>query len=182
MQAGRIGYSPAYEAVMRYTGDAGGRFSKFHMVKNWDMMLEQTAQALAFLNEPTSTASGARKWQNEMTKGITDRFGSELDSKTISRFMRAVYSSDIYGDEKFKSIAERYILSRTEMQVQQSKQSMNQFVDEYVAEVEAQKLAAVERGARTINGLINRYSDELVDMIANAFKGQGIDVKFKPIK
>lgn len=170
MDAQRIGYSPALQAVLQYTGDAGGRFSKFHMVKNWDMMLEQTAQALAFMNEPTSTASGARKWQREMTKGITDRFGDELSESDVSRMMRAVYDDDMYGDEQFRQIAQRYLLSRTEIQVQQSRDSMQSFVNDYVSDVERRKLQEVNRAANEINDSVNMFVDSLMDMIGNAFR------------
>lgn len=174
MAAGRIGYSPAYDAVISYTGDAGGHFSKFHMVQNWDMMVEQTAQALAFLNEPTSTASGARSWQREITKGLTTRSGRQFTESDISRFMRAVFTHDYDYDEQFKSVAERYIISRTEMQVQSSKQSMDDFINSYVQAIEAEKIATARREAARV--------DAATSFIKAAFEGKNLGSMFTPIK
>lgn len=169
MQSGRIGFSPAYQAAIAYTGDAGGHFSKFHMVRNWDMMLEQTAQAAAFLNEPTSTASGARKWQREMLRGITTRTGRELSEREASRFMRAVYT-DVYDyDEQFKEIAAHYIVSRTEMQVQQSKNDMQSFINSYIEGTERSKLSAVQTTAGTIAAIAESFTNELLNRLHNSF-------------
>lgn len=156
MRAGRIGFSPAYAAVIQYTGTRDGKFSKFHMVGDWDKMLEQTAQAMAFINEPTSTASGARKWQRELQKGITRRNGEPISDKEMSRFMRAVYG-DMQTNDRFREIAERYVLSGTEMQVDSEVADMSSFINEYVEATESNKRREAERMADYIDSLSEQF-------------------------
>lgn len=130
MSAGRLGYSPAYDSVMQYT-QRPNVYSKFHMVSDWSQMIEQTAQAEAFLNEPTSTARGARKWQKQVMRGVTRRNGEPLTEKEISRFMRSVYGSG-YGDSRFQSIAERYVLGNTEIYTDDGDSGFYDMVDSIV--------------------------------------------------
>lgn len=130
MAAGRLGYSPAYDSVMQYTRRPNV-YSKFHMVSDWSQMVEQLAQAEAFLNEPTSTARGARKWQKQVMQGVTRRNGQPLSEKETSRFMRAVYGGG-YGDARFQSIAERYVLGNTEIYTDDSDSDFYDMVDTIV--------------------------------------------------
>lgn len=159
MKAGRIGYSPAYDAVIKYTGDAGGKFSKFHMVDDWDTMLEQAAQATAFVNQPTSTASGARKWQRELNRGITHRNGTPVDEKEMSRFMQALYSSDDDSSSQFREIAARYVQSATEMEIGDVTSDMDSFIRDYVDEA---------------NENIRRQAEEMADYV-DSFAAQMFD-------
>lgn len=114
IEGGRLGYSPAYDSVMQYTGRYGV-YSKFHMVSDEQQMREQYAQAMAFLNEPTSTASGARQWQREMMRGVTRKNGKLLTEREMSSFMRAVYSNSFANDTRFQEIAEHYVLGSDEI-------------------------------------------------------------------
>lgn len=150
MKAGRIGYSPAYDAVIKYTGDAQGRFSKFHMVEDWDTMLEQAAQATAFVNQPTSTATGARKWQRELSRGITHRNGTPIDEQEMSKFMRAVYANDDDSSSQFREIAARYVQSSTEMAIGDVTGDMDSFIREYV---------------KNTNENIRRQAEEMADYV-----------------
>lgn len=164
IRAGRIGYSPAYDAVIQYTGTRGGKFSKFHMVGSWDKMLEQTAQAMAFLNEDTSTASGARAWQRSLQKSITRRNGEPISDAEMSRFMAAVYG-DMQTNDTFKGIAERYILSATEVQVQNEANDMTSFIDAFVRETENNKHMEAERMADYIDSLSEQFYTVIRDTL-----------------
>lgn len=128
--AGRLGYSPAYDSVMQYT-QRPNVYSKFHMVSDWSTMIEQAAQAEAFLNEPTSTARGARKWQRQVMHGVTHRNGTPLSEREASAFMRAVYGSG-YGDSRFRSIAERYVLGNTEIYTDDGDSGFYDLVDSII--------------------------------------------------
>lgn len=130
ISAGRLGYSPAYDSVIQYTGNRGGKFSKFHMTSSWSNMVEQTAQAEAFLNSPTSTARGARAWQRSVTKGITRRNGDPLSERETSGFMRAVFGSGYDNDSRFQQIAEHYILGNDEYYSEDSEYGVSDFVED----------------------------------------------------
>lgn len=160
IERGRIGYSPALDAVLKYTGRAGV-FSKFHMVSDWDKMLEQTAQAEAFMNEETSTASGAYKWQQSLRNQITYRNGERISNEDMSRFMKAVYSTDGDTDSSFRDIAERYILSRTEIAVKDSRDDMQAFIDEYIRNTEENKKAQAESMADYVDSFAKQMFDVL---------------------
>lgn len=157
---GRIGYSPALDAVLKYTGREDV-FSKFHMVSDWDTMLEQTAQAEAFMNEETSTASGAYKWQQSLRNQITYRNGERISNEDMSKFMQAVYSTDGDTDPRFRDIAERYILSRTEIAVKDSREDMQGFIDEYIRNTEMNKKVQAERMADYVDSFAKQMYDVL---------------------
>lgn len=160
IKRGRIGYSPALDAVLKYTGRKDV-FSKFHMVSDWDKMLEQTAQAEAFMNEETSTARGAYKWQQSLRKQITYRNGEIISNRDMSKFMDAVYNTDGDTDPRFRDIAERYILSRTEIAVKDSRDDMQEFIDEYIRNSEENKKVQAERMADYVDSFAKQMFDVL---------------------
>lgn len=180
MAAGRIGYSPAYGAVIEYTGHREGRFSKFHMVGSWDKMLEQTAQALAFMQEPTSTASGARKWQRELAASLSHKNGSPIEEQEMSRFMKAVYGEGTESAQ-FKSIAERYVLANTEMAVGDAYNDMATFIDDYVERVEEEKRRKAENMADYYDALLEQMNSMLIEGTSDAINGV-IGESFRPLR
>lgn len=60
-------FSPAVEAL----GDMGDRYTKFSMSGSWTDLKMRYGQAIAFLSEPTSTATGARQY-NEHIRAAYD--------------------------------------------------------------------------------------------------------------
>lgn len=163
----RIGYSPALDAVLKYTGREDV-FSKFHMVPSWDKMLEQTAQAMAFMNEDTSTARGAYKWQQSIRSKITRRNGEPISNEDMSEFLNAVYSDDYSSD--FKAIAERYVKSGTEYAVGSAKSDMDAYINEFIENTERNKREQAERMAS--------YVDSFAEQMYNVMNKN----PFKPIR
>lgn len=166
IKKGRIGYSPALDAVEQYTGRINV-FSKFHMVSSWDKMLEQTAQAMAFLNEETSTARGAYKWQQSLRNSIAYRNGEKITNRDMSAFMQALYGTDGDTGSGFKEIAERYLLSRTEIAVKDSKEDMNEFIAEYVRNTNE----SIKSGAEQQADYVDSFAEQIFNKLnKNPFK------------
>lgn len=55
-------FSPAVEAL----GDMGDRYTKFSMSGSWTDLKMRYGKAIAFLSEPTSTATGARQYNEHI--------------------------------------------------------------------------------------------------------------------
>lgn len=55
-------FSPAVEAL----GDMGSKYTKFSMSGSWTDLKMRYGQAIAFLREPTSTATGARQYNEHI--------------------------------------------------------------------------------------------------------------------
>lgn len=55
-------FSPAVEAL----GDMGSKYTKFSMAGSWTDLKMRYGQAIAFLREPTSTATGARQYNEHI--------------------------------------------------------------------------------------------------------------------
>lgn len=55
-------FSPAVEAL----GDMGDKYTKFSMSGSWTDLKMRYGQAIAFLREPTSTATGARQYNEHI--------------------------------------------------------------------------------------------------------------------
>lgn len=55
-------FSPAVEAL----GDMGDKYTKFSMAGSWTDLKMRYGQAVAFLREPTSTATGARQYNEHI--------------------------------------------------------------------------------------------------------------------
>lgn len=55
-------FSPAVEAL----GDMGEKYTKFSMAGSWTDLKMRYGQAIAFLREPTSTATGARQYNEHI--------------------------------------------------------------------------------------------------------------------
>lgn len=55
-------FSPAVEAL----GDKGDAYTKFSMKGSWQELKVRYGEAVAFLNEPTSTATGARQYNEHI--------------------------------------------------------------------------------------------------------------------
>lgn len=55
-------FSPAVEAL----GDMGDKYTKFSMAGSWTDLKMRYGQAIAFLREPTSTATGARQYNEHI--------------------------------------------------------------------------------------------------------------------
>lgn len=55
-------FSPAVEAL----GDMGDKYTKFSMAGSWTDLKMRYGKAIAFLSEPTSTATGARQYNEHI--------------------------------------------------------------------------------------------------------------------
>lgn len=90
-------FSPAVEAL----GDMGDKYTKFSMAGSWTDLKMRYGKAIAFLSEPTSTATGARQYNEhirlayELTedeyKLMMDKFRGKLlsvrDSDFVERYL-----------------------------------------------------------------------------------------------
>lgn len=90
-------FSPAVEAL----GDMGDKYTKFSMSGSWTDLKMRYGKAIAFLSEPTSTATGARQYNEhirlayELTedeyKLMMDKFRGKLlsvrDSDFVERYL-----------------------------------------------------------------------------------------------
>lgn len=80
------GYSPALESL----GELPNGFTKFSMQGEWNELKEKYGRAIAFLRQPTSTATGTRQYNehirqaydlsNDEFKLMTDYFKGKLNS------------------------------------------------------------------------------------------------------
>lgn len=90
-------FSPAVEAL----GDMGDKYTKFSMAGSWTDLKMRYGKAIAFLSEPTSTATGARQYNEhirlayELTedeyKLMMDKFRGKIlsirDSDFVERYL-----------------------------------------------------------------------------------------------
>lgn len=80
-------YSPAVTALNK--GDISG-FTKFSMKQDWETLKIEYGKAVAFLRQPTSTASGVRQYNEhirkeyDLTKDEFDLMSKSLNNKLTS--------------------------------------------------------------------------------------------------
>lgn len=91
-------YSPAVTALNK--GDISG-FTKFSMKQDWETLKIEYGKAVAFLRQPTSTASGVRQYNEHirkeydltkeefdlMSKSLNNKLTSVSDTEFVERYL-----------------------------------------------------------------------------------------------
>lgn len=100
-------YSPAVAALNK--GNISG-FTKFSMKQDWETLKIEYGKAVAFLRQPTSTASGVRQYNEHirkeydltkdefdlMSKSLNNKLTSISDTEYVERYL--MYYKDFTGE------------------------------------------------------------------------------------
>lgn len=156
-------YSPAVAALNKY--ESG--FSKFSMRGDWQTLKEEYAKAVAFLNQPTSTATGTREYceaiktrydlTDDEFKGLSDNFLGKLNSLSTSSFVENYMKryKDFTGDfeQSAKSSA-----SQMESEAVQIENALQQQINEQAEEVTEQLEDYLEDVSQSIIDMLKGFN------------------------
>lgn len=139
-------YSPAVAALNKQGVKGYSKFSmaKFRSPESWTALKEEYAKAVAFLNQPTSTATGTRQYNKAIQerydlsddeyKQLSDAFTGTLDSLSESDYVERYLMryKDFSGDfeEAFKSSA-----SQIESEAQAIQDALEESINTQSAQV-----------------------------------------------
>lgn len=156
--------SPAVQALNK--GDVKG-FTKFSMRQDFSSLKVEYAKAVAFLQQPTSTATGTRDYNrhlmnsydltedefNLMEKKLNDKLTSVSDSEFVERYLMRY--KDFTGELEQSA-------SDISTQIESDAESLARALDnsiEQTAESTANK--AAEKVADTVDGVIDAIEETL---------------------
>lgn len=156
--------SPAVQALNK--GDVKG-FTKFSMRQDFNSLKVEYAKAVAFLRQPTSTATGTRDYNrylmnsysltkdefNLMEKKLNDKLTSVSDSEFVERYLMRY--KDFTGELEQSA-------SDISTQIESDAESLARVLDnsiEQTAESTANK--AAEKVADTVDGVIDAIEETL---------------------
>ena len=156
--------SPAVQALNK--GDVKG-FTKFSMRQDFNSLKIEYAKAVAFLRQPTSTATGTRDYNrhlmnsydltedefNLMEKELNDKLTSVSDSEFVERYLMRY--KDFTGELEQSA-------SDISTQIESDAESLARALDnsiEQTAESTANK--AAEKVADTVDGVIDAIEETL---------------------
>ena len=156
--------SPAVQALNK--GDVKG-FTKFSMRQDFNSLKVEYAKAVAFLQQPTSTATGTRDYNrhlmnsydltedefNLMEKKLNDKLTSVSDSEFVERYLMRY--KDFTGELEQSA-------SDISTQIESDAESLARALDnsiEQTAESTANK--AAEKVADTVDGVIDAIEETL---------------------
>lgn len=134
--------SPAVEALNK--GDIKG-FTKFSMRQSWESLKVEYSKAVAFLRQPTSTASGTREYNkhlqdaydltaeefNLMAQKMNDRLLSLSDSDFVERYLMRY--KDFTGELE-RTVSD--VSDQIESDSQRLQNEMERNIDDMVDEIE----------------------------------------------
>lgn len=162
--------SPAIKALNK--GDVAG-FSKFAVGDlSWDELKREYVKAVAFLRQPTSTASGTRQYNDHIKSayGLTDK-EFNLMSDRINNKLQSISDSDFiekylmrYKD--FTGDLEREAAD-VSSQIESDAMSLENAIDRDLENAANEKANEVERE-------INESLDETLNSILNTFSKFGL--------
>lgn len=160
--------SPAVQALNK--GDIKG-FTKFSMRQDFNSLKVEYAKAVAFLRQPTSTATGTRDYNrhlmnsydltedefNLMAKKLNDKLTSVSDSEFVERYLMRY--KDFTGELEQSA-------SDISTQIESEAESLARALDnsiEQTAEITAKKVAekVADDAANTIEKTINAIEETL---------------------
>ena len=156
--------SPAVQALNK-SGIKG--FTKFSMRQDFNSLKVEYAKAVAFLQQPTSTATGTRDYNrylmnsydltedefNLMEKKLNDKLTSVSDSEFVERYLMRY--KDFTGELEQSA-------SDISTQIESDAESLARALDnsiEQTAEITANK--AAEKAADTVDGVIDAIEETL---------------------
>lgn len=139
--------SPAVQALNK--GDIKG-FTKFSMKGNWNTLKIEYGKAISFLRQPTSTAQGARQYEQHLQRvyGLTpDEYN--LMARTLQGKLNSVSDSDF---------VERYLMRYKDFtgEMEQSASDISTQI-----ESEAQSIS------RAIESDLNRQADNIANEVGD---------------
>lgn len=152
-------YSPAVTALNK--GDISG-FTKFSMKQDWETLKIEYGKAVAFLRQPTSTASGVRQYNehirkeydltkdefNLMSKSLNNKLTSVSDTEFVERYLMRY--KDFTGELE---TAARDISGQIESEAVQIQRALD-------ADIERAANQAVKEHEKMVDG-IERILDNL---------------------
>lgn len=162
--------SPAVKALNK--GDVAG-FSKFAVGElSWEELKREYAKAVAFLRQPTSTASGTRQYNehiksaygltdkefNLMADRINDKLQSISDSDFVEKYLMRY--KDFTGDLESEA-------ADVSSQIETDAVSLENALDRDIEQAANEKANEIERE-------INESLDEVADAIMSAFNKFGL--------
>ena len=160
--------SPAVTALNK--GDIKG-FSKFSMKHDWNDLKIEYSKAVAFLQQPTSTATGTKEYGAHLkrTYQLTDDEFSLMQNKLMGKIASV-------SDEKF---LEQYLLQYKDFTgelEQESKDVSDQIEDDAIKIADSlqdeinEKARAIEEEQERLSGLL----DDTLEKILKSFKKFGL--------
>ncbi len=157
--------SPAYQTYISLQGREGS-YSKFSITgkditneTDWERAKMEYAQAISFMNSPTSTARGARQY----VKGLAKEY--EVEEEVALEILKKGTSSDFIGDKLpalyYTSMIHEYMDDyKTEESTQRSK------TDDGKNRIEK----ALDKNVNDIHEELHKTADFLADTMLRGFK------------
>lgn len=142
--------SGAFSPALQSLGSLGEGFTKFGFTgKDWQELKMQYGKAIAFLNQPTSTATGAKEYDNQIKErynlrdeefnALIDEYSGKLSSLTGSVFVEKYLKNykDFSGDfEQAVSDASDQMESDAVRLQQELQNDLNREADQIANEIE----------------------------------------------
>lgn len=156
--------SPAVQALNK--SDIKG-FTKFSMRQDFNSLKVEYAKAVAFLQQPTSTATGTRDYNrylmqsydltedefNLMEKKLNDKLTSVSDSEFVERYLMRY--KDFTGELEQSA-------SDISTQIESDAESLARALDEHIEQTaESTANKAAEKAADTVDGVIDAIEETL---------------------
>ena len=149
--------SPAVVALNK--GDVKG-YSKFSMKHNWNDLKIEYSKAIAFLQQPTSTATGTNEYAKHLKKTykLTDDEFSLMQNKLIGKISSV-------SDEKFLELYLRYYKDFTGELEQESRDVSDQ--------IESDAVKIADNLQNSIDN-VGEVVEDTVQRILDSFKNFGL--------
>ena len=155
-QSGQL--SPAVQALNK--GDIKG-FTKFSMKGDWNTLKIEYGKAIAFLRQPTSTATGTNEYAkhlqrmydltpdeyNLMSRNLQGKLNSVSDSDFVERYLMRY--KDFTGEMEQSA-------SDISTQIESEAQSISRAID-----------AEIERQANEVADTMNKMQDDIESILRN---------------
>ena len=146
-------FSPAVEALGEMAKT--GKFTKFSMAQDWESLKSDYAKCVSFLNQPTSTATGAKQYIQQIAKS------EGVDVETATEYAQQIFD-DYYsaGGGDFAS-SFRY---------EEFKQELHEAVVQAKSEMEVEAVATENALQTSINTSAAAAAQSAVDIITSGLK------------
>jgi len=143
--------SPAVQALNK--GDIKG-FTKFSMNHDWNTLKIEYGKAIAFLRQPTSTATGT----NEYAKHLQREYGLAPDEYNLM-------ARSLHG--KLNSVSDSDFVERYLMRYKDFTGEMEQSASDISTQIESEAKSVQRAIDAEIERQVNEVNDTLDDMVKN---------------
>ena len=151
VQSGKMG-------VQGYSKYSISRFGKGYM-EDWQGLKDEYVRAVAFLNQPTSTASGAKHFEKTIRNGIATKTGRPLPDELWNAIRAKVLGSADAIQQKLN-------------EAMPYQQYLEQCYEEAVAMSQAEQQADAEQEAKRLTDRIDAFAEQTAKDIRNGLESE----------